>query len=272
MKIRPLFTALALLGTLAVPSLASAAQTAFAAGGINMRAGPSGDYPVVARVVRGSSVNVFGCIRGYSWCDAGVQGVRGWVPASKLEFVYGGRRVLVGPQYYSYFAAPVVSFDFGYWDRYYAGRPFYGERYRYFPGHWRDRGGVNWREGDRSFHRGDRRDQVIVRGGHAGGGMAGHGRDRMNDGMMQGGNGGGKVVGHRRDRMNGGVMQPDGNGGGQMAGHGRDRMNGGGMQAGGNGGGGKMAGHGRDRMNGGGMQGGGKGGNRQRCPDGQCVQ
>src|SRR3954447_9071335 len=166
MKIRPLLTALALLGSLALPNLASAAQIAYAAGPTNMRAGPAGNYPVVARVLGGSAVNVFGCVRGYSWCDASVQGVRGWMNAAKLQFVYGGQRVFV-PQYYSYFGAPIVSFDFGYWDRWYAGRPFYVDRWRWFPGHGRDRGPY-WREGHGQSHNRDRNGGWVQGGGQGG--------------------------------------------------------------------------------------------------------
>jgi uncharacterized protein YraI len=110
---------------------ASAQTLAYAVpGGTNMRAGPSGNYPVVATILGGSAVNVYGCVRDYRWCDVIVQGIRGWASANRLEFVYGGRRVLV-PSYYSYFGAPVVGFDFTYWDRHYSGRPFYRERTRY---------------------------------------------------------------------------------------------------------------------------------------------
>jgi uncharacterized protein YraI len=162
---RPFLAALALVATLALPSLASAAQLAYAASGAtNLRAGPSTEYPVVARVLGGSAVNVYGCVAGHSWCDVGVQGVRGWMIASRLEFVYGGRRVLV-PQYYAYFGAPVVTFDLGYWDRWYRGRPWYVERGRWFPGHWGHgpRRGGQWdsshgRGNDRSVHSGRRGD------------------------------------------------------------------------------------------------------------------
>ncbi len=130
MKIRHFLAAASLLGALLLPSLASAQSVAYAVGGMNMRAGPGVEYPVVAIVAAGSAVNVYGCISGARWCDASVQGVRGWLGGERLEFVYSGRRVLV-PSYYTYFRAPVISFDFGYWDRYYTGRTFYRERSRY---------------------------------------------------------------------------------------------------------------------------------------------
>jgi len=130
MKMRQFLAAASLLGALLVPSLASAQSVAYAVGGMNMRAGPGVEYPVVAIVAAGSAVNVYGCISGAVWCDSSVQGVRGWLGGERLEFVYSGRRVLV-PSYYTYFRAPVISFDFGYWDRYYTGRTFYRDRSRY---------------------------------------------------------------------------------------------------------------------------------------------
>jgi uncharacterized protein YraI len=95
-----------------------------------MRAGPGAQYPVIAQILAGSAVHVYGCIPDRVWCDAQVQGVRGWVNSRRLEFVYGGRRVLV-PQYYAYFGAPIVGFDLGYWDRHYHSKPWYRDRSRW---------------------------------------------------------------------------------------------------------------------------------------------
>lgn len=130
MRIRQLLAAASLLGAMLLPGVASAQSVAYAVGGMNMRAGPGVEYPVVAIVSPGSAVNVYGCISGARWCDSSVQGVRGWLGGERLEFVYSGRRVLV-PSYYTYFRAPVIGFDFGYWDRYYTGRTFYRDRVRY---------------------------------------------------------------------------------------------------------------------------------------------
>ena len=129
---------LAMLGALLLPAVASAAAPAYVAGTTNLRAGPGTEYPIVARIGSGSRVTVHGCIRGYDWCDATIRGFRGWVTAARLEFVHRGRRVLV-PQYYRNFGAPVVSFNFGYWDRHYTDRPFFRERGRW-DHNWRGRG------------------------------------------------------------------------------------------------------------------------------------
>ena len=126
---RFIFASIVTLVGLILPGAASAA-TAYAVGTTNMRAGPGTNYPVVARIGGGSRVQVYGCVRGYSWCDSNVRGFRGWIAASRLEFVYRGARVLV-PDYYDYFDVPIITFNFGYWDRYYRDFPFFVERYRY---------------------------------------------------------------------------------------------------------------------------------------------
>ena len=130
MKKCQFWAAIAVLASLVMPNLAGAQTTAFAVpGSTNMRAGPGQGYPVVARILGGSVVNIIGCLSDFSWCDSTVQGIRGWVSTSRLEFVHGGARVAF-PLYRTYFRAPVIRFDLGYWDRYYRDRPFYRERRR----------------------------------------------------------------------------------------------------------------------------------------------
>jgi uncharacterized protein YraI len=109
----------------ASPHSASAQSVAYSVpGSTNVRAGPGTQYPVVARVRGGVEILVYGCLSDRAWCDVQVYETRGWMSSRRLEFVYGGSRVLV-PEYYAYFGAPFISFDFGYWDRYYEDRPFY---------------------------------------------------------------------------------------------------------------------------------------------------
>lgn len=137
---KSIMAAAALLGALLLPAAASAQSLAFSApGATNMRAGPGPDFPVIAQVVGGSRVNVIGCIEGYEWCDSVVQGYRGWISATRLEFPYAGRRVAV-PRHYASFGAPIIGFDFGYWDRHYRGRTFFRDR---------DRWDRDWRHGRR---------------------------------------------------------------------------------------------------------------------------
>jgi uncharacterized protein YraI len=129
---------MALVGVLALPHVAAAQSIAYAAPGrTNMRAGPGLDFPVIAQILGGSAVNVYGCLADFSWCDTSVQNVRGWVSTTRLEFDYGGNLVPL-PRYYSSFNAPVILFDFGYWDRHYRDRPFYRHRHRDRQPNWPD--------------------------------------------------------------------------------------------------------------------------------------
>jgi uncharacterized protein YraI len=96
-----------------------------------MRAGPSTAYPVVAAIGVGNTVEVYGCLSGYDWCDVSIGPSRGWVAGRYLEYVYQSRRVLV-PAYGATIGLPIISFTFGdYWERHYVRRPFYRERDRY---------------------------------------------------------------------------------------------------------------------------------------------
>ena len=127
MKLRSLIAGLAFLGAVAAPGLAAAYTLVYATydGRTNMRAGPGTSYPVIARILPGSEVNVVGCLSNFSWCDVVVQGYRGWVSTSRLEFSYATRRQV-----------PVIGFSFGYWDRHYSDWPWYREWRRH---HRRDR-------------------------------------------------------------------------------------------------------------------------------------
>jgi uncharacterized protein YraI len=119
MRMRSLVAFAAFCVTLVLPGVAAAQSIAYASpdGYSNLRSGPGTNYNIIARIYPGSSVDVLGCLDTRAWCDVVVQDIRGWIYASRLEFVYGGRRVLV-PDYYSYFDAPVVYFNFGDDDRY----------------------------------------------------------------------------------------------------------------------------------------------------------
>jgi uncharacterized protein YraI len=146
MRFRSWLAAAALIVAVSLPTIVAAQSIAYTVpyGRTNMRAGPQVDFPIVAQVLSGSLVNVYGCLSDYSWCDCSVQGIRGWIAASRLEFEYAGGLVPF-PNYYNYFDAPVIGFSFGYWDDYYRDRSFYRDRYRYRDRDWRD---------DRNGHRG----------------------------------------------------------------------------------------------------------------------
>jgi uncharacterized protein YraI len=109
--------------------LAAAAQQAFTRGAVNLRAGPSGDYPMVARLAPGQPVDVVGCTSGYGWCDVVLpDGGRGWVWSRSLDYAYQERRVPLAT-YGAVIGVPIVTFVIGsYWADYYRDRPWYGDR------------------------------------------------------------------------------------------------------------------------------------------------
>jgi uncharacterized protein YraI len=127
-----------LLGAaLLVPAVAFA-QTAYTNRGVNMRAGPNQEFPLVMYIGAGVPVHVNGCIEGYTWCDVTAGRERGWVYADYLSYPYNNQPVTVisgGP----YIGFPIVSFSIGpYWDTYYHSRPWYGNRSYWYgrPSNW----------------------------------------------------------------------------------------------------------------------------------------
>ncbi|WP_308219921.1 SH3 domain-containing protein [Roseomonas populi] len=123
-----LIPAAALLLGLANPA---SAAPGFATGSVNLRAGPGTSYPKVVVVPAGAGVEIFGCLAGYSWCDVGFGGVRGWVSSSYLQYTYEARRVPL-PRYAPQSGVPIVTFSFGdYWRDNYRGRSWYAERDRW---------------------------------------------------------------------------------------------------------------------------------------------
>lgn len=112
---------------LVVPG-ASLAETAYTTKSVNLRAGPSRDYELVARAPAGVPVDVYGCVDDWTWCDVSLGDDRGWVYAGNLEYPYRDRRVVIlgnGPA----FGFPIVTFSVGsYWDSYYRSRPWYSRR------------------------------------------------------------------------------------------------------------------------------------------------
>ncbi|WP_309083197.1 SH3 domain-containing protein [Chelativorans sp.] len=123
--------ALALLAGICVPGAAMAASTAVATTNVNLRAGPSTEFPPVNVVAAGHGVRVHGCLSTRSWCDVSYGGQRGWMSSNYIAFVDGGQRY-TGTRAISAIRAPVVTFSFGsYWDNHYRGRSFYRDRDRW---------------------------------------------------------------------------------------------------------------------------------------------
>ncbi|WP_072617584.1 SH3 domain-containing protein [Pandoraea vervacti] len=135
----------AMLATLATLPEAASAQSGQAVinASANVRAGPATDYPVVAQAAAGMPVTVYGCISGYSWCDIGLPGTRGWIYAALLSYPYQGNPVPV-LNYGTMIGLPIITFSIGtYWGNYYRNRPWYNDQ-RYWhrpppgprPPHW----------------------------------------------------------------------------------------------------------------------------------------
>lgn len=125
----------------------ASAQNAFTSRPMNVRAGPNGDYPLVAQLGEGEPLDVHGCLSDWSWCDVSFDDSRGWIYAGGLSFVYQGARVPIysfGPR----LGLPIISFSLlTYWDNYYRRRPWYAQRdewtHRRLPPHARPPGRPN---------------------------------------------------------------------------------------------------------------------------------
>ncbi|MEN3950235.1 hypothetical protein [Iodidimonas sp. SYSU 1G8] len=145
-------------GAAFLPGAANAAN-GFTVERTELRAGPDYDYPTVRVIRDGRNVDIYGCLRDWSWCDVGYRSDRGWVAGEDLVVDYRGRRqgiVTAAP----YLGIGVLSFSFGnYWDNYYRGRPFYSERNRW-ERHYHDHYRPNWgpRPDRRDWNDRDRRD------------------------------------------------------------------------------------------------------------------
>jgi uncharacterized protein YraI len=111
---------------------AAAASSAVVTVTINERAGPDPAYPPVAVIPAGAGVTIFGCLDDASWCDVAYGQSRGWVPGGDLQAYYQSRPVIITPAYCGLIGVPFIGFDIGvYWNSYYRGRPFYGQRDRF---------------------------------------------------------------------------------------------------------------------------------------------
>ena len=126
------FLAAALM-LLAFGGAASAQDDGYVNTNVNLRAGPSTGYPVVAVLQAGTPLEIFGCLDEYTWCDVNWRGYRGWVASRYLDYDYRGRRVVV-EEYAPRIGVPVIGFQFNdYWGRYYRGRSWYSNNDRWGP-------------------------------------------------------------------------------------------------------------------------------------------
>lgn len=122
--VRFMMAALTVVGGLLAASPALAAAEGFATTDVNMRAGPSTEYPRILVLQRGAPLTVYGCVRGYSWCDVGYYHERGWVSSRYISLFYDDRRVYA-PYIPPRVNVPIVTFSFNYWDTWYPRYPWY---------------------------------------------------------------------------------------------------------------------------------------------------
>ncbi len=125
------------LGLLAASTLGAGSATAapvnnaYVTTSLHLRAGPGTYYPVVTTMRAGDRVSIYGCLSGWTWCDIGWHGYRGWAAGRYLQVAYHDRRRPVY-SYGPYLGLPFLSFSIGpYWNEHYRHRRFYGDRSRY---------------------------------------------------------------------------------------------------------------------------------------------
>lgn len=120
-----------LAGLFAASPPAHAQSQGFTNQTVNLYAGPAADFPIVAQVPGGVGITVWGCVAGFSWCDVGMPGLRGWVYGSFISYPWQGQRVPVmayGPR----IGLPVVTFSLGaYWGLHYRDRPWFSNQSRW---------------------------------------------------------------------------------------------------------------------------------------------
>ncbi len=118
---------------LAFPAIATAAE-GVARSSTSLRAGPGTDYPRVAGVTRGESLEIHGCLARASWCDVSADGERGWMSGGRIDFLSSGRRTHLSGNL-SRFGLSILTFgQDDYWGAHYQGRPWVGDR------RWQQRG------------------------------------------------------------------------------------------------------------------------------------
>lgn len=133
MRIPALALAAALLAGsgLALAPKAGQAAPALVTSGLNLRAGPGPEYPVVAVLQPGVTVDVIGCLDGYGWCDVTIGDSRGWVSGQFLQG-YVEQRPMPFVSAAPLLGLPLIGFSIGsYWDDHYRGRPWYRDRDRW---------------------------------------------------------------------------------------------------------------------------------------------
>lgn len=89
----------------------AATETAITVSGLNMRAGPGTQYPVMTVLPGSSSVTVYGCTASANWCDVGFGYERGWVSARYLQIAYNDELVFLTPAVGTSVGITVIKYD-----------------------------------------------------------------------------------------------------------------------------------------------------------------
>lgn len=127
-----------MIGVLATVMLVLAGATAqaqtqgFTTTTVNMRAGPSTGYPVVATLPPDATIEVYGCQAGYDWCDISWNSARGWIASSYILTEQDGKKAVMTPAVAAAIGISIVVFSEVYWNNHYKHYPWYPYWSRYY--------------------------------------------------------------------------------------------------------------------------------------------
>ena len=128
MNIRSIIPCVAIaLAAITMPAIAQAAE-GFVSSSSNLRAGPQSNYPRIDHLARGTSLEVYGCLDGYAWCDVSADGERGWFPGSHIQFLRDGRNINLSTGFGILGLSILDLAQQDYWSNHYSNQPWYGDR------------------------------------------------------------------------------------------------------------------------------------------------
>lgn len=124
-RFMPFATLIALVSLVASP--VRAASPASVTVDLNLRAGPSTQYPVVTVVPQSAPVTMHACNANVTWCDISYASYRGWASANYIRVSSGGTQTVVTPAVAATVGIATVAYSRAYWDNYYSTYPWYGQ-------------------------------------------------------------------------------------------------------------------------------------------------
>lgn len=121
------FTVAVVVAAFLIPSAALAQNlTATVGVDLNLRVGPGPTYDVLDTIPTGTSVVVYGCVEGLTWCDVEWNGTRGWVYST---YIFAG----TAPVAQAPTPPPIVVYNGEeYFNQYYQTQTFYNNRAEIF--------------------------------------------------------------------------------------------------------------------------------------------